>query len=56
MKLTVKILLILIPLYILIGIVYAISFSIGYTNGVDYSVPNNVQTFIMNTFLWPLSL
>ena len=52
MKMIIKIILALAALYVVIGIVQAIQFSLAY-DPTYTSAPNNVPTFIMNVLFWP---
>lgn len=51
MKIIIKIILLAVCIYILIGISYAIKWSRSY-NPQDTSFPNNTYTFLINTVLW----
>ena len=46
-----KIILILVVVYLLIGIIFATRHALNY-NPATTSFPNNWHTFIMNTILW----
>ena len=54
MKKTFKILGLIVAAYIVIGLVFAIKYSLTYDPNYT-SYPNDLTIFLLNTFMWPLN-
>jgi len=54
MKKALKVILLIMGIYLLIGIAFGISYWISYNPSVT-SYPNDFVMFLLNVFLWPMN-